>query len=327
MSRIVFAGTPDFALASLQALVESGRTPIAVYTQPDRPAGRGRKLTASPVKRYALEQGIPVLQPTTLRDEAVVNELRELQPDLLIVAAYGLILPQDVLDIPTHGCLNVHASVLPRWRGAAPIQAAILAGDDTTGISLMSMTAGLDCGPVFHVEQIPIGENETAGELHDRLAELGGRTLVEHLDRIVAGAIDAAPQDDAATTYAPKIAKQDAAIDWSLSADEVVRRVRAYNPFPGAFCYVGARHAGDAPSAPGRAQGALLQGDRIKIWRAAIAEGAGEFGTVLQFDRDGIVVACGTGAVTLLELQLPGKRRAPAHEFAGQIDLFGQRLD
>ena len=309
MSRLIFAGTPEFALASLKALVESGHTPVAVLTQPDRPAGRGKKLTASPVKQYALEQDIPVLQPATLRDADAVEALRARRPDLLIVAAYGLILPQDVLDIPTHGCLNVHASVLPRWRGAAPIQAAILAGDEVTGITLMAMTAGLDCGPVLHIEEVVIGAEETAGELHDRLAELGGQTLVEHLEAIIAGDLPAIEQDDARATYAPKIDKQDAAIDWSLPADELARRVRAYNPYPGAYCFVGE------------------QGERLKIWRAVATDGAGAPGTVLQYERDGIVVACGTGALELIELQLAGKRRAPVHEFVGQIDLGGRRLD
>ena len=306
MTRLVFAGTPEFAQISLQALVESGRTPVAVLTQPDRPAGRGKKMTASPVKQYAESQDIPVLQPTTLRDEAVVAELRALRPDVFIVAAYGLILPQNVLDIPTRGCLNVHASALPRWRGAAPIQAAILAGDETTGISLMAMTAGLDCGPVYHIDEVSIGEAETAGELHDRLAELGGRSLVEHLDAIVAGAMAATAQDESLATYAPKIEKQDAALDWSLPAEELARRVRAYNPFPGAFCF-----AGDT---------------RIKVWRATAANGSDEPGKVLQSDRDGVIVACGAGLLQLDELQLPGKRRVTAHEFAGQIDLAGQRL-
>ena len=304
--NLVFAGTPEFARASLEALVESGRTPVAVYTQPDRPAGRGTKLTASPVKRYALEHGIPVHQPETLRDDAAVEELRALQPDLLVVAAYGLILPQTVLDIPTHGCLNVHASILPRWRGAAPIQAAILAGDEMTGISLMRMTAGLDCGPVFHIADIAIGAGETAGELHDRLAALGATALVEQLDDIVAGRLEAVDQDESLATYAPKIDKQDAEIDWSLPAAEVARRIRAYNPFPGAFTH-------DRET-------------RIKIWSATPVEGTGEPGVVLQFDGDAIVVACGEGALRLDELQLPGKRRAPTHEFAGQTDLSGRRL-
>ena len=304
--KLVFAGTPEFARASLEALVASGRKPVAVYTQPDRPAGRGKKLTASPVKHFALEHGIPVYQPVTLRDDAAVEELRALQPDLLVVAAYGLILPQAVLDIPTHGCINVHASILPRWRGAAPIQAAILAGDDETGISLMRMTAGLDCGPVFHVADITIGDEETAGELHDRLAALGARVLVEQLENIVMGRLEAVEQDDSLVTYAPKIDKQDAEIDWSLPAAEIARRVRAYNPFPGAFTH-------DRET-------------RLKIWRARPTDGSGDPGQVLQCDSDAIVVACGEGALRLDELQLPGKRRAPTHEFAGQTDLSGRRL-
>jgi methionyl-tRNA formyltransferase len=303
---VIFAGTPDFALASLQALVKSGRVPVAVLTQPDRPAGRGKKLTASPVKQYAVTQGIPVLQPTSLRDEAVVAELTALRPDVLIVAAYGLILPQDVLDIPTHGCLNVHASALPRWRGAAPIQAAILAGDETTGISLMAMTAGLDCGPVYIIDELGIGDAETAAELHDRLADLGGRVLVDNLDNILEGRATATHQDDSLATYAPKIVTSDARIDWSAGAGDLGRRVRAYNPFPGAFFF-----AGD---------------DRIKVWRAAVVERDAPPGTVLQCDREGIVVACGSGALRLDELQLAGKRRVPAPEFVGQLDLSGQRL-
>lgn len=302
MERIVFAGTPVFALASLQALVEADRKPVAVYTQPDRPAGRGRKLTASPVKRYAQENGIDVYQPVSLRDKAAVDELRSLQPDLLVVAAYGLILPQDVLDIPTHGCLNVHASVLPRWRGAAPIQAAILAADATTGVSLMRMTAGLDCGPVFAERSVPIGVNETAAELHDRLAALGGELLVDRLDEIIAGRLNAVDQDDTLATYAGKIQKSDAELDWALSADELHRRVRAYNPAPGAW---------------------FMRGEhRIKVWQAAVEPGAqGSPGDVLQYDGDAVVIACGSGGLRLTELQAPGKKRAPAHEFVNQIDI------
>jgi len=307
VTRLVFAGTPDFALASLRALVDSGQKPVAVLTQPDRPAGRGKKLTASPVKQFAVEQGIRVLQPVTLKDEEAVTQLKALRPDLLIVAAYGLILPQNVLDIPTHGCLNVHASVLPRWRGAAPIQAAILAGDETTGISLMEMTAGLDCGPVYTIDEVTIGDDETAEELHDRLAALGGSTLVAHLDDILAGGATSAKQDESLVTYAPKIVTSDARIDWSVAADELARRVRAYNPFPGAFFF-----AGDA---------------RTKIWRATAVEGDAEPGTVIQCDRDGVVVACGAGALRLDELQLAGKRRVRAQEFVGQLDLSNLRLD
>lgn len=306
MTRIVFAGTPDFALASLRALVEAGRTPVAVMTQPDRPAGRGKKLTASPVKRYALEQGIPVHQPPSLRDDAAVAEFAALEPDILIVAAYGLILPQVVLDIPTHGCLNVHASALPRWRGAAPIQSAILAGDATTGISLMAMTAGLDCGPVFDTAEIDIGPAETAAELHDRLAALGGSLLVTRLDGILAGTMEPVKQDESLATYAPKIRTQDAEIDWSLPADELARRVRAYNPSPGAFFFADSH--------------------RIKVWRATLADGDARPGTVLRYDREAIVVACGLGALQLDELQMPGGRRATAQEFASQLDLSAQRL-
>jgi len=305
-SRVIFAGTPEFALVSLRALVESGRPPVAVLTQPDRPAGRGKKLTASPVKEYAVAQGIPVLQPTSLRDEAAVAELRAVRPDVLIVAAYGLILPQEVLDVPRLGCLNVHASILPRWRGAAPIQAAILAGDEATGISLMAMTAGLDCGPVYTIERIDIGEDESAAQLHDRLADLGGSVLINHLDDILEGRVVATDQDESLATYAGKIVTSDARIDWGATADELVRSVRAYNPFPGAFFF-----AGD---------------DRIKVWRASTAEGVAEPGTVLQCDRDGIIVACGSGALRLDELQLAGKRRVAAQDFPGQLDLSGQRL-
>jgi methionyl-tRNA formyltransferase len=311
VTRIAFAGTPDFALASLRALVEAGRVPVGVLTQPDRPAGRGKKLTASPVKRYAVERGIPVQQPVTLRDAQAASNFAALAPDLLVVAAYGLILPQEVLDVPTHGCLNVHASILPRWRGAAPIQAAILAGDTTTGISLMAMTAGLDCGPVFHVEETAIRDDETAGELHDRLAALGARALVGHLDRIVAGDLEPVLQDDALATYAPKIDKQDARIDWALPAAEVARRIRAYNPFPGAFGFVG---EDPAPL-------------RVKIWRAAAVAGSADPGTVLQCDRDAILVACGEGAIRIDELQLPGKRRLSPEALGGQLDLLGKRLD
>jgi methionyl-tRNA formyltransferase len=313
VSRLIFAGTPDFALASLEALVESGHKPVAVLTQPDRPAGRGKKLRASPVKVYALEQDIPVLQPETLRDPEVVAALEALQPDLMIVAAYGLILPQQVLDIPTRGCVNVHASVLPRWRGAAPIQAAILAGDSATGISIMQMEAGLDTGPVFRIEVVNIDDTETAGELHDRLAELGGATLVGCLDDILAGTLEAEAQDEAQATYAPKIEKHDAEIDWSLSADAVARRVRAYNPFPGAFCFV--------------VDPVSLDGTRLKVWQATPVAAVGTAGTILQADREGIVIACRNGALQLDVLQLPGKRRVPAHEFLGQLDLSGMRLD
>ena len=217
-TRVLFAGTPEFALASLRALIDAGIAPLAVLTQPDRPAGRGKRLTQSPVKQFAIARGIEVLQPATLKDPDEAARVAAFEPDILVVAAYGLIFPQDVLDIPTQGCLNVHASLLPRWRGAAPIQAAILAGDRETGVSLMGMTAGLDCGPVYAEEALTIGPEETAGELHDRLAALGGNLLVRHFAAIVGGTLQAVEQDEAGATYAGKISKQDARLDWRQPA-------------------------------------------------------------------------------------------------------------
>ncbi len=314
-ARVIFAGTPEFARASLSALVESGIVPVAVLTQPDRPAGRGKHIVASPVKRYAEEQAIPVMQPATLRDETVVSELAALDPDVIIVAAYGLILPQDVLDIPSRGCINVHASLLPRWRGAAPIQAAILAGDRFSGISLMSITAGLDSGPVFVTRQIELAGDETAGSLHDKLAKLGGELLVSHLDDILENRIKAVPQDEEAATYAGKIKKPDAQLDWSKSASELERQVRAYNPVPGAFFF--------APCDDEQTDSSL----RIKCWSAERIEDVDAApGTVVASGADRTVVACGRGALRLLELQLPGKRRVTAREFSDQLDLVGRVL-
>ena len=306
-ARVLFAGTPEFALASLQALTGSGIMPLAVLTQPDRPAGRGKRLTASAVKRFALEHGIEVLQPTTLKDPEAVAQISAFEPDILVVAAYGLILPQGVLDIPAKGCLNVHASLLPRWRGAAPIQAAILAGDAETGVSLMSMTAGLDCGPVFVEEALAIGAEETAGELHDRLAALGGELLVRHFEAILDGELDAVEQDDALATYAGKISKQDARLDWQRPAAELHRQVRAYNPVPGAFF--------------------LLDDTPVRCWRAGIVAGAtGSPGDVLSAGRDGIVVACGQDGLRLDSLQRPGKRPVTGSEFAGSVAMTDRRL-
>ena len=301
--RIVFAGTPEFALASLTALVDAGLSPIAVYTQPDRPAGRGRLLTASPVKHYAQERDIAVLQPATFRAEAAATELESLQPDIMIVAAYGLILPQTVLDIPADGCLNVHASLLPRWRGAAPIQAAIIAGDEETGVSLMQMTAGLDRGPVFSARKVAIGENESAGALLERLSILGADLLVADLQNILDGELVPVEQDESPATYAGKIQKNDAELDWSSSADDLNRHIRAYNPSPGAFFF-----AGDSV--------------RVKIWEASVVPGVvGNVGKFTQYDKNGIVIACGSDGLQLQSLQLAGKRRAQAHEFVTQIDL------
>lgn len=305
--KVLFAGTPEFALASLRALVDSGVKPATVLTQPDRPAGRGKKLTQSPVKQFAIESGIEVVQPASLRSPEVVAELRTRSPDILIVAAYGLILPQEVLDIPTHGCLNVHASLLPRWRGAAPIQAAILNGDAATGISLMAMTAGLDCGPVYVTEALSIGDDETAGELHDRLAELGGTLLVQSLDDVVNGKLDSVEQDESLVTYAPKIKSGDARIDWSRSASELQRLVRAYNPVPGAWFD--------------------LDGQRIKCWRVSIAGAVSdEPGKIISSGRSGLVVACGEGGLILESVQRPGKRPVTGEELSTAMDLAGKIL-
>ncbi len=305
--RIIFAGTPEFAATSLRALVEADITPVAVLTQPDRPAGRGRRMTASPVKQFAQAAGIAVLQPETLRNDSVISELAGLEPDMFIVAAYGLILPQAVLDIPTAGCLNVHASLLPRWRGAAPIPAAIKAGDAQSGVCLMAMTAGLDCGPVYVSESMTIGTDETAGELHDRIAAAGGRLLIRHLADIIAGNISPQDQDEGAATYAPKIRASDAVINWQRPATELERIVRAFNPTPGAYF--------------------LLDDERIKCSSASIAAGADATpGTVIDAGPDGITVACGDGALCMTSLQRPGKRPVSAGEFAAQLDILGRHL-
>jgi len=302
MTRVVFAGTPEFARESLTALLASGIRPLAVLTQPDRPAGRGKKLQASAVRKFAGQHGLRVLQPASLRPAQVVDELIAIDADLFIVAAYGLLLPQSVLDIPRIACINVHASLLPRWRGAAPIQAAILAGDDKTGISLMQMEAGLDTGPVYAASSIDIGELETAGELHDRLARLGGELLVQNIEAIVSGACLAKKQNESEATHAAKIKSADAELNWQQTAVELQRTVRAYNPVPGAWT--------------------TLQGERLKCWRAEAIDGNGNVpGTVVGSGVDGILVACGEGILRITELQRPGRKRVNAAELAGQLDL------
>ncbi|MGI9202859.1 MAG: methionyl-tRNA formyltransferase [Woeseiaceae bacterium] len=306
-ATILFAGTPDFAQVSLQALVEGGYAPAVVLTQPDRRAGRGKRLTASPVKSYAQSVDIEVWQPETLRNKNVAADILALQPALMVVAAYGLILPQAVLDIPDRGCVNVHASLLPRWRGAAPIQQAILNGDEETGICLMQMEAGLDTGPVYAQGAIPIGADETAGELHDRLARLGGELLVSHMDELLLGNMEAVPQDDANATYAAKISKADAAIDWSADAPEILRQIRAYNPVPGA-CFES-------------------NGELIKCWRGELLQDLkGPCGQVINTGKAGIDVACGRGGIRLTEVQRPGRKRISGREFAAQNRLDGVRF-
>jgi methionyl-tRNA formyltransferase len=292
--KVVFAGTPSFAARSLAAIVQSRHRVVAVLTQPDRPAGRGLFASASPVKALAMANGLAVMQPPSLRDDAVQSLLRSLQPDIMVVAAYGLILPQAVLDIPRRGGINVHASLLPRWRGAAPIQRALLAGDARTGISIMQMDAGLDTGPVLTQKGFDIGDDDTAGTLHDRLAELGAAMCVATLDAFDSGKLVATPQSERDATYAPKIGKAEARIDWREGAALVQRRVRAFNPTPGASSSV--------------------RGAELKFWACSLAEGRGSPGEVLDASDGGLLIACGEGAVLATELQRAGGKRLRAGE-------------
>ncbi len=295
--RIVFAGTPAFAVPSLRAATMRAEV-VAVYTQPDRPAGRGRGLQASPVKLEAIQRGIPVLQPASLKDESTRDALRALKPDLMVVVAYGLLLPQRVLDIPEDGCWNVHASLLPRWRGAAPIQRAIEAGDKETGVCLMQMEKGLDTGPVLLSQKVPIGPGMTGGQLHDLLAELGARTLADGLGLLRAGIRPApTPQPEAGVTYAHKLDKSEARLDWSQPADALARKVRAFNPWPVAE--------------------AVVEGERVRIHAATampLAHAASP-GTVLLATRAGIDVACGEGALRLRTVQRAGGKPVSAADY------------
>ena len=290
--RLGFAGTPEFAAVALRAVLAAGHRVELVLTQPDRAAGRGLAERPSAVKRLAQAAGLQLLQPTTLRDPAVQERIRASDLDALIVAAYGLILPQAVLDLPRWGCINIHASLLPRWRGAAPIQRAILAGDSETGVSIMQMDAGLDSGPVLLSTAQPIRDDDTAASLHDRLAAQGAGLVVEVLDRLP---LPASPQPTGGITHASKLDKAEAVLDWRLPAAQLARQVRAFNPHPGASF--------------------TLQGKVLKVWAARPGVGNGRPGIILQADRDALLVACGEGALSLDEVQQPGGRRLPAAEF------------
>ena len=295
--KIIFAGTPDFAAAALSALIKSEHEIVAVYTQPDRPAGRGRKLRASPVKEVALEHDIPVLQPENLKEAETQDVLRAFNADVMVVAAYGLILPQIVLDIPRLGCLNIHASLLPRWRGAAPIQRAIAAGDKESGITIMQMNAGLDTGDILKLFACPITKEDSGGDLHDRLAIIGADAIVEVLKELDGDTLIPTVQDDSLATYAHKLDKKEAIIDWHSPAAEIEQLVRAFNPWPVAFTY--------------------LNDKTLRIWQAlAFTENSElEAGTVISCDKNGIDISCGEGTLRLLKLQPSGSKAMDVASF------------
>jgi methionyl-tRNA formyltransferase len=306
--RLIFAGTPEFAARALAALHDAGHEIALVLTQPDKPAGRGLKLAPSAVKALAQERGLALFQPESLKDAPAQQRLRALGADLTVVAAYGLILPEAVLAAARLGAVNIHASLLPRWRGAAPIQRAILAGDARTGISIMRMDRGLDTGPVLAAESIPIAPEDTGASLHDKLAELGARLIVSAVDGLGRGQLRAQPQDAARASYAAKIVKSEAAIDWRGAAQAIERKVRAFNPLPGAS--------------------ATVRGVGLKIWRAQACEAQGPPGTVLAAGPEGIVVACGAGALRVLELQRAGGKRLAAAQFLAGFPLAaGERIE
>lgn len=305
--RTVFMGTPEFALATLQGLIDAGVNLVGVYTQPDRPKGRGKQLAAPPVKTLARVHRLPVFQPLKLRQPEVVEELRALSPDLIVVVAYGQILPKSVLDIPRFGCINVHASLLPRHRGASPINKAILDGDAQTGITTMLMDVGLDTGDMLVKRAIPIGPDETAGELHDRLAVLGRETMEDTLRLLCAGQLAPQKQDDSLSTYAPMLKKEDGLIDWQRSAQELHNQVRGLDPWPGAYT--------------------LLAGEVLRLARTAVEQGAGSPGTVIAAGAEGVRIACGAGVLRVTELQLPGRKRLAAGDFLRGTSLpAGTRL-
>lgn len=303
--RLIFAGTPEFAAQALQAIVAAGHDVALVLTQPDRPAGRGMTLQPSAVKKVALEHGIEVFQPLTLKDAEAQAKVAAVGADVMVVAAYGLILPQVVLDMPRLGCINIHGSLLPRWRGAAPIQRALLAGDAETGVCIMQMEAGLDTGPVLLRGAFPIAATDTTATLHDRLAELGAKLVVEALGQLP---LAAEPQPAEGVTYAHKIEKAEALIDWRKSAAELDRHIRTFNPFPGAQ--------------------ALFRGQTVKLWQATPVAEQGELGAILAVDRHSVVIACGEGALAVTELQKAGGKRLPVQQFlAGHPLTVGDRFD
>jgi methionyl-tRNA formyltransferase len=305
---VAFAGTPDFAVPALDAIAASRHRLAVIYTQPDRPAGRGRRLTASPVKERALALGLPVEQPASLRDGAAAATLAAHAPDVMVVVAYGLLLPPEILALPPQGCLNIHASLLPRWRGAAPVARAIMAGDAATGVCIMRMEAGLDTGPVMLRREVPIAPRETAGALQARLAEAGAALIVGALDRLAAGEAEFEPQDPALATLAPKLAKAEARLDWREPAAVLERKVRALNPWPVAET--------------------TLDGAQLRIHEAEVVTGVSGAvpGTILRAGDEGIVVVTGEQALALRRVQLPGRRVVSATELANARQLAGRVL-
>jgi methionyl-tRNA formyltransferase len=291
--RVVFAGTPAFAAVALEALASAGHEIALVLTQPDRPSGRGMRLAASAVSEAAAKMGIAAHKPVSLRDDAALERLRAARAQVMVVAAYGQILPREVLAIPPLGCINIHASLLPRWRGAAPIHRALLAGDESTGISIMQMDEGLDTGPVLFERSLAIGSRETTGSLTAALAALGGAAIVEALGRLPA--LPRVPQDPSRATYAGKISRAEAGIDWTRSNREIDRQVRAFDPFPGAQ--------------------STLQGEALKVWACELSDKDGEPGTVVEADEDRLLVACASGSLRLLTVQRAGGRRLSAVDF------------
>jgi methionyl-tRNA formyltransferase len=300
--KIVFAGTPEFAAQALERLLQSGFNLVLVLTQPDRRAGRGMKPTASAVQRLASKHGLKVLQPQTLKETALQDELSRLSADVMVVAAYGLILPKTLLILPRLGCINIHASLLPRWRGAAPIQHALLAGDSETGISIMQMDEGLDTGPVLMQVRLRIAADDTAQTLHDKLAQLGGEAIVRTLHGLERAELQPQPQPQQGVSYAGKLGKTEAQINWQMEAVQIERAVRAFNPNPGAYT--------------------TLNGETLKIWKAQLEDRLnGKPGEIVSVDGRGIVVACGAGAVRIEELQRAGGQRLPVREFLSGFAL------
>jgi len=312
--RIVFAGTPDFSVSALQALLDSEHEVVAVYTQPDRPAGRGRKLMASPVKAVALEHGLSVYQPETLKDEVAQKNLSLLKADVMVVVAYGLLLPKSVLDMPKYGCLNIHASLLPRWRGAAPIQRAIEAGDAQSGVTIMQMDVGLDTGDMLYKVSTEITAKDNAARLHDRLSALGATALMQTLNMLPSQQLTPEKQDESCVTYAKKLTKAEAKIQWDEPADVIVRKIQAFNPWPIAFTSFNEK--------PLR----IGQATRLSDVREVVAQEGGISGTVLSIDREGVVVATGRDPVLIQQVQPPGKKMMSAYDFAQSRSLLGYRF-